>query len=152
VTVGYPGPPAGKIWIVTGFGYLPSVAETQIISMEKICGSGSGFALLNPVSLALYPAKATFVEQGMEYTLFPNEYITVRRGTHTAGSSMTGVMQMVEIDQPLYTYDEPQVVKRQQRAVSSIRTALGGAAGRGSGAGTAPTGGRPGGGGGALPV
>lgn len=155
VVVGTPGVPEGKVWIVTGFGYYPSVAETQTIQIEKVGRSGNNFAVLNPVSLALNPACATFIEQGMEYTLFPGEYIRVRRGGHTAGSNMVCYMQLVEIDLPIYTYDEPQEVKRQSRALSSIRSRLAAASSRGGTApGSAPgspVGGR-GGGGTSIPV
>lgn len=123
--------PAGKCWIILAFSYAPSVAETQTISFSKVCANGTILGLLNPVSLALNPAKATFIEQGMEYLLLPGEYIRVLRGTHTAGSSMYVDMQFVEIDLPLYTYDEPQRVKRQQMALSSIRQMLGGGTARG---------------------
>lgn len=130
VLLGYPGVPAGKLWVVLACSYMPDVAETQVITFQKLNATGTAFSLLNPVSLALNPARATFIEQGMEYLLLPTEYIRIYRGAHTAGSSMSAYMQIVEIDQPLYTYDEPQVVKRQEKAVSSIRQRLGG--GRGS--------------------
>jgi len=131
--------PLGKIWVVLGFAYAPSVAETQTISFYKTNGVIS-FGLLNPISVALNPHLATFIEQGMEYTLYPGEYIICLRGGHTAGSTMAAYMQFVEIDQPLYTYEEPQLVKRQQRALSSIRTALGGGMGGRGGGGTPPGG------------
>jgi len=85
------------------------------------------FGIFNPVSLNLNPAYATFIEQGMEYLLFPGEYIVARRVTHTAGSRMMAKIQIIEIDQPLYTYNEPQVVKRQVRALSTIRSMIGAA-------------------------
>lgn len=130
---GYPGVPDGKLWIVLACGYMPDVAETQVVTFQKISSkSGSVFSLLNPSSMALNPARATFIEQGMEYLLLPGEYLQVRRGNHTAGSTMSVWMQLVEIDQPLYTYDEPQAVKIQKRAISSIRQQLGGGSGRGS--------------------
>jgi len=145
------GCPEGKIWVVTGFSYQPSVAETQVISFEKTSSKGN-FGIYNPVSMNLNPAYATFIEQGMEYMLLPGEALITRRVAATAGSTMTVILQFVEIDLPLYTYDEPQIVRRQQRALSSIRSAMGGSSGRGGGPGSAPTGGRPGGGGGPLPV
>lgn len=144
--------PDGKIWVIVGCGYYPSVAETQVVSFRKSCTkSGLYVALLNPVSLALNPAYATFIEQGMEYMLLPGEVIQVLRGTHTAGSSMNAWQQFIEIDQPLYTYEDPQTVKRQARALSSIRTALGGSVGRGSGGGAVGRGGR-GGGSSSIPI
>lgn len=153
LTLGSPGPPAGKIWIIVGLGYMPSVAETQVVSFQKYSGDmGVSFGLLNPISLNLNPGVATAIEQGMEYTLFPNEYIIIRRVTHTAGSTMGGYLQAIEIDQPLYTYEEPQVVNRQQRALSSIRTALAGGSARGSGGGERPGGGERGGGGRGIPI
>jgi len=139
--VGYPGPPDGKIWVVTACGYKPSVQETEVVEFHKTDGAtGYYFALLNPVSLNLNPALATFIEQGMEYLLFPHEYICVKRAGHTEGSTMEAHFQFIEIDQPLYTYDEPQVVKRQMRAISSIRQAIG-IANRGSRAGVVEGGG-----------
>lgn len=119
--------PAGKVWCVFGVGYIPSVAETKIISFEKInANAGIGVGLLNPVSMLLNPASATCIEQGMELFLLPGEYIQARRDSATAGSTMTIYMEFVEIDLPLYVYDEPQVVKRQERAISSVRQRLGG--------------------------
>jgi len=151
LSVGGPGVPQGKLWIVTAFGYMPSVAETQVVSVEKYTAGNYFFGLINPASLNLNPAQATFIEQGMEYLLFPGEYLIVRRVAATAASTMTANMQFVEIDLPLYTYDEPQVVKRQQRAISSVRSMLGGGSGGGGGvAGGRGSGGRSGGG--PLPV
>lgn len=146
--------PSGKVWVVTGFGYMPDAAETQVITIEKYStSSGIYCAVLNPVSLALNPAHATFIEQGMEYFLFPNEQIVVRRGGHTVGSIMQAWMQIIEIDQPLYTYEEPQEVKRQKIALSSIRRVMGGGGRPGSMVGSAGRGGSGGGSrGGAEPV
>lgn len=145
------GCPAGKLWVVTGFAYQPSVGETQVIAFEKASTQGN-FALLNPVSMALNPAYATFIEQGMEYMLFPGEAIIARRGNHTAGSTMTCWMQLIEIDLPLYTYDEPQIVKRQQQARGSILQQLGrGASGSGASGPVAPGVSRKSGGGSSSP-
>lgn len=125
--------PEGKVWVVLGFGYYPSVAETQEVGFHKIDKATYQYAVLNPASRALSASiPATMIEQGMEYLLLPGEYLAVSRGNHTAGSVMTAVLQFVEIDLPLYTYDEPQVVKRQVRAVSSIRARLGNFGGGGS--------------------
>lgn len=125
------GVPAGKCWVVTAFSYLPSVVETQTVSIVKITTAGYYFPLLNPLSMALGTHLATFIEQGTECLLFPGEYIQVIRGSHTAGSTMSAFMQLIEIDLPLYTYEEPQLVARQKRALSSIRTALSRGGGRG---------------------
>lgn len=124
-TVTLQGPPAGKVWVIIGVGYMPSVAETQVISFKKVWTGVGDFCLLNPISLALNPALATFIEQGMEYLLFPGESLAVHRGGHTAGSTMALNIQLVELDLPLYDYDEPQVVKRQVRAVSQLKEAAG---------------------------
>ena len=149
IVLGFPGVPRGKIWIVIAAMYRPSVAETQNCSWTKWTASGP-FALLNPISVALNPQTFTFLEQGMECILFPGEYLVVRRASHTAGSSMSASMQFIEIDLPLYSYEEPQIVKRHVSALSSIRTRLAG--GRGGGGGTVPSEGEPhGGGGGSLP-
>jgi len=112
--------PAGKIWVVLAVGYLPSVAETQTISFH-IYDASHSFGILNPLSMALNPARATCIEQGMELMMWPGECICVVRGDHTAGSTMWLVINFVEIDLPLYTYEEPQVVKRQIRAISTVR-------------------------------
>lgn len=131
------GPPQGKVWILLGVGYYPSVAETRSVGFEKQDGTNT-FALNNPVSMLLNPAVATCIEQGMECMLFPGELLGVKRDVATAGSTMTLVIQFVEIDLPLYVYEEPQIVKRTQRALSSIRQRLGGGGGTGSGPGSSP--------------
>jgi len=149
----YLGPvPAGKIWVIQGIAYYPSVAETQVVSFDKYDGT-TNFGLLNPYSMNLNPAIATGIEQGMELMLFPGEYVFARRVAATAGSSMIFAIQFVEIDLPLYTYEEPQVVKRTKSALSTIRQSL-----RPAGGGrpaTEPTGGGggdTGGGGRGLPI
>lgn len=146
VAVGDPGVPDGKIWIILGAAYQPSVAETQVVSFLKYNGKTSQyFGVLNPVSLNLNPAWATCIEQGMEYCLYPSEYFLIRRVTHTAGSSMTAAIQFVEIDQPLYTYDDPLVIQRQQRAISSVRSRMAGPGGIAVSMGPPTIGGRSGG-------
>lgn len=151
LSVGFIGNPTpqGKVRWIIGMGYTPSVAETQVVSFLKVTRSGHSVGLLNPVSLNLNPAFATPIEQGMELILLPSEFIEVHRVAATAGSTMTLQMEFIEADLPLYTYDEPQIVKRQSRALSTIRTQLGGGVGRGGSGGVAPMGGggRPGGGG-----
>lgn len=125
LTAGY-SVPQGKCWVIIGFAYRPSVGETQVISMAKVTAGGNAYSVLNPVSLALSSTiVATFIEQGMEYLLLPGETLRVVRGSHTVGSTMSFLAQIIEIDLPLYTYDEPQVVKRQDRALSSVRARLG---------------------------
>jgi uncharacterized membrane protein YgcG len=153
LTIGDPGPPEGKLWIVIAAGYMPSVAETQTICWLKSTRPGTTLSVLNPISMLLNPGRSTCIEQGMEYMLLPKEFFIVRRAAHTAASTMTAYIQFIEIDQPLYTYEEPQVVKRQHRALSTLRTALGGVGSRGGGGGREPGGGREGGGGGrGLPI
>lgn len=131
VAVGYPGVPEGKLWVVSAVSYMPSAAETQVIAFYKVSKVSTQFALLNPISMSLNPAVATFIEQGMEYLLFPGEYLAVRREDHTVGSTMSLTIQIIEVDLPLYSYDEPQTVLRQERAVSSLRSRLGGGLGGG---------------------
>lgn len=144
--------PAGKVWIITGAGYSPDVSETRVINWEKITASGATYGLLNPISQALFPARSTFIEQGMLVYLFPGEYIVCRRDDHTLGSVMNIWLQFVEIDLPLYHYEEPQVVLRQTKAISTIRQQLGGGAGRGSlGPGPSPGSRGSGGSGPAMP-
>lgn len=126
-----PAVPAGKLWILHSCYYAPSAAETQTVSWLKGLGSPSNFymTILNPISLSLDPARylySTPIEQGMEIMLLPGEFLAVARGNHTAGSTMSCAIQFTEIDLPLYTYDEPQVVKRQERVLSTLRSRLGG--------------------------
>jgi len=143
--------PLGKCWIILACRYTPSVAETRDISFYRITRTGVSFPILNPIALALNPSSATFLEQGMEYLLFQGESLSVRRSAHTAGSTMDMNVEFVEIDMPLYTYDEPLIVKRQQRVLSSIRSRLGGGTGVRGGGGPSP-GVPPGGGGGGAPM
>lgn len=152
LALGFPGVPAGKVWCVLSASYMPTVNEAQLCGWTKATRSGATAALLNPITLTLNPHRFTFLEQGMELLLFPGEYLGVRRGGHTAGSSMTAFMQFIEIDLPLYTYDEPQIVKRHVSALSSIRTRIAGGGGAAGGGGVVPPGGGPGGGGGGGPL
>lgn len=155
LTVGTAVVPEGKCWVITACGLVPDVAETRVVSFDKIARSGDLFSILNPISLALNPMRATFIEQGMEYILFPGEQLLGRRSAATAGSTFSILIQFVEIDLPLYTYDEPQIVKRQKSALSTIRQRLGGGSGRASMIGSQGRGSEGGGGstrGGALPV
>jgi len=121
--------PDGKVRIITKYGYYPDATETQTVSFQVFDnGTSYNYGLYNPVSLALNPAFATPIEQGMEYILFPGQTIIVRRGAATAGTAMIACCEYIEIDLPLYTYDEPQVVKRQQQALSTLRQVVGGGA------------------------
>ena len=140
-----PAVPQGRIWAILAAAYFPSAAETRTITFEKVTISGAGLTIYNPTTLALSPtgASATPLENGTEINLLPGESLRVRRDVATAGSSMTLTIQLVEYDLPLYTYDEPQIVKRQGRAMSSLRSRMAGGIGRGGG--EAPGG--PGGGG-----
>lgn len=145
--------PDGKIWIITAYGYQPSVAETQVVSASKYNNKVTrDYSVLNPLSLNLNPAFATFIEQGMEYWLMPGETIIFRRVAATAGSTMISYCQLIEIDQPIYTYEEPLIVERQKRALSSIRSMIGGGGRGGGGAISPPSSGPRGGGRGGLPV
>lgn len=145
-TVDCPSPPAGKIWNVIAFGYTPSVAESQTINIQKEVATIGTFSLINPVALALAATiPATFIEQGMEYYLLPGEIIRTTRQNHTAGSTMSVFLEFIEIDQPLYHYEEPQVVLKNAKILSSIRQKLGGGSGGstrpGASPGTIPRGG-----------
>lgn len=115
------GVPGNKVWTILGLGYFPDVAETQVVSFEKVTRTGNALSVLNPVSLALQPSVAGCLEQGMEITLLPGEYIRVRRAAHTVGSTMSAVMQFVEEDLPFYIYEEPQIKKRQALMVSEFK-------------------------------
>lgn len=155
VTLGYSGPAEGKLWTVTGIGYKPSVAETQVVSFEKYSAKyGATFALLNPIEMNLNPAYGTCIEQGQVLQLFPGDYINVRRVAATAGSTMAVYIELIETDLPLYEYTEPQMVKRNTIARGTILRRIGGVSGGGVSGGGIVGGGHPpgGGGGGALPV
>lgn len=145
--------PDGKIWIITAYGYQPSVAESRLVSATKFNAKTSReYGVLNPLTLNLNPAYSTFIEQGMEYWLMPGETIIFKRDAATAGSTMISYCQLIEIDQPIYTYEEPLIVERQKRALSSIRSMIGGG-GRGPGGSVSPPSSGPRGGGrGGLPV
>lgn len=147
-----PACPTNRVQIITACAYIPDVNEAQTISFYKVSSSGAPLTLLNPISMTLNPARATFIEQGMEVFLLPGEYVLVRRGGHTAGSTMSATIQFIEIDLPIYTYDEPQVVNRQQRVLSALRTRLGGGAAGRSGGVEGPRGGGGGGGRTGIPV
>ena len=127
--------PDGKIWTIIGLGYSPSVAETQTINIQKYERAGGYLSLLNPVSLALNPAVAG-IDYGLTVQLYPGEFIRVLRGTHTAGSTMSFVMQFIETDLPLYDYIEPQAAARVKRFASSIAQRVSGGSG---GAASHPT-------------
>lgn len=152
-SIGMAAVPAGKVWCVLACSYYPSATETQVVSFQKVWPGIGVYGLLNPVSMALIGAGAgavaTPIEQGMELFLLPGEYIQATRATHTAGSTMTINIQFVEIDMPLYTYDEPQEVKRNQRGISSIMRRVAGTSRGSTGPGFHPT--TPGGGGGGTP-
>lgn len=130
--------PAGKIWVVIGVSYRPSVAETQVVGFDKVTAAGNNMALLNPVSMNLNPCFATCISEGMLLYLLPGEYIVVRRVAATGGSTMVGRMQFVEYDMPLYDYIEPQAAARVVRVgqklaerVSSLARGGGGGGGGG---------------------
>lgn len=141
LSIGGTGPPPGKIWNVLAVSYMPSVAENQVVSFQKVIPGLYVMALMNPVSLNLNPAPATPIEQGMEFFLLPGEYLQASRVAATAGSTITLSIEFIEIDLPIYSYDEPLIVHRQQRALSSLRTRLAGGSGRGSGGAEGPRGG-----------
>ncbi len=150
LSVSAPAVPEGKVWVVIGVGYTPSVAETQVVSFARIWPGVGSLSLLNPVSMNLNPAFATPIEQGMEFYLFPGEYLQAQRVAATAGSTMALYLEFIEIDLPLYTYEDPQEVKRQARVRSSLLSRLGGVTGGGSVRPPTLTGGDRGGRGGPL--
>jgi hypothetical protein len=135
-------------------GYHPSVAETQVVGWMKLDNNNYRYQLVNPASMALSPTiqAFTFIEQGMECMLFPGDYIYARRNAATGGSTMTLYLEYVEIDLPLYVYEEPQVVKRTHQALSSIRQSLSAPSAPRGGSEPAPSGGGTEGGGRGLPI
>lgn len=136
--------PDGKIWTVLAVGYRPSVAETQTVYFYKSTRAGNNVALLNPSSMNLNPAYATCIEQGMAIILLPGETLRVGRLVATAGSTMSGWMEFIETDMPLYDYTEPQVAARIKRASTALRQVMSSAASGGGGGGGRAVGERPG--------
>lgn len=133
--------PQGKIWTLIGVMYMPSAAETRTISFSKVTVGGSEFAITNPYSAALNPARATPLEVMPMLDLLPGEYLRVRRDVATAGSTMWLKIQFIEWDLPLYDYIEPQITARMKRAGTSIaaRVFRAGGGGSVSGGGGAPS-------------
>lgn len=150
--------PAGKVWTVIGCNGICSVAETRTVGYSMITAGGNIIMLTQPVSFAyLNSAYLGFplTREGMEVKLWPGDSIVYCRDAATAGSTITVYARVIETDLPLYTYDEPQVVKRQKQGISQLRQVIGAAAGGSSSAGVVipeapPPGG--GGGGGGVPV
>lgn len=141
--------PENKIWTVIAIGYKPSVAETKIISAVKVDSGSREYALLNPVSLALVPASATFLDAGSYIELLPGETVKFLRDSATAGSTMGVYFQFVEWDMPLYDYTEPQEAKRIRKNALGLFERPGvfgggfSGGGAGGGRGTGGAGGRP---------
>lgn len=141
-----PPVPQGKVWnILQAYAYS-SIAETQNYWFS-IYRHGRPFPVTAPASAVVDPATDKFypcLREGLELRLYPGDTLRAYRDDHAVGSTLYIVLSYIETDLPLYTYDEPQVVYRQTKAISSFRSQLGGGAGRGSGPGVSPA--RPGGG------
>ena len=134
LNISLPAVPTGKFWNIIAAGLYPSVAETRLFFFERISAAAWPFPLTPPISYALDTViRLGLLSEGTELVLLPGESLGARRSVATAGSGITIYAQFIESDLPLYTYDEPQIVKRQARSISSLRSRLGGGIGRGGG-------------------
>lgn len=132
--------PGGHIWTLETIGVSFSAAETQNMQFQKISRSGAILAVFNPFIIAC-PAnmRVTFLEQGLTIVLYQGETLRFRRAGATAGTTITGVVQFIESDMPLYRYIDPQSAARLKTFGTQVaeRAAFGGAGG-GPGGGPAP--------------
>lgn len=114
--------PAGKIWTILAGYATCTVAETQIYWWALLDPSATYYyPVVRPVSFAVAPAVGQhfpLLTEGMELKVFAGEYIYAMRAAATAGSTLTAVYRIIETDLPLYTYLEPQEVKRLKNIAS----------------------------------
>lgn len=142
--------PAGKIWtILRAYAtndVAPAGGETQYYWFSIFDGTYV-FPVTRPVSQQVENAVAQYfplLTEGLEIRLFPGDYLRAYRDAATAGSTISVFASFIESDMPLYRYDEPQIVKRQARSLSSVRQVIGSAIGAGSRPITMPGGRGPG--------
>lgn len=151
--------PAGKIWTVLQAFATNSVGAGGETKYYWFAVSGDGsiyYPVTRPVSQVVDSTVAQYfpmLQEGLELKLWPHDYLAVRRDSATAGSTLSIYARIIETDMPLYTYDEPQIVKRMTQARSSVLQRMGGGIGRGSGAAgpVMPGGSRKSGGGSSIP-
>jgi len=142
--------PANKVWTFLGASYVPSAAETRVVTWFILTG-GDYCMISRPVSILLGGwARFPLLEQGMELKLFPGEILGISRDVATAGSTMTIFARIIETDLPPYDYVEPQERKRITAAKHSISRSVA-AATVGGGSGPLVPPGRGGGRGGSEP-
>lgn len=148
--------PAGKIWtILCAIGQC-SADDTQDYWFGVYVSSVVNYSVTHPEEHAFDVSEANWIpmlREGMEIKLFPGEYLSFNRDGHVAGSTISIFARIIESDLPLFTYEEPQIVKRQKVALSTIKSLMSGGGSRGSGPGSSPGSiPRGGGGGRGIPV
>jgi hypothetical protein len=155
VTVG-PVPP-GKVWtVLSAIGY-PSVDETQDYWFSVFKSGVAQFQITHPEEHIFDISEENYMpmlREGMEFKVYPGEYVMFSRDGHTAGSTVTLFIRFLETDLPYYRYTEPlKSVVQVKRAHGSVFRQTGGIS-TGGGAGTPPPahGATGGGGGGSEPV
>ncbi len=127
--------PAGKIWTVLEAFLSNSCAaggENQYVWFAVSPDGVLYYPVTTPEQHVVDASNGQYLpmlREGMELRLWPGEYLAARRGDHTAGSTIIIYARIIESDMPLYTYDDPQTVLRQRKAISSVRTRLGGGVG-----------------------
>jgi hypothetical protein len=101
--------PAKKLWTIQAASYFPDAVETRTVQWLIMNPNGTTlFAVSLPISIALWGAACLpLVTEGLDFCLFPGQYLMVRRDVATVGSAMTMDVIYVESDMPLYHYVEP---------------------------------------------
>jgi len=124
--------PAGKIWTVLSAVGAPSVDESQEVWFVIYIAGMALYGITAPVTHTFDVSEANWIpclREGMEIKLFPGESLGFCRAGHTVGSTISLNARLIETDLPLYTYEEPQVIKRQAQALSTLRQVVGGGTG-----------------------
>lgn len=119
--------PDGKFWIVLNSCVFASVSETRTIWASVITKTANAYPILAPVSATInfsgrfYPV----LEQGFELVMFPGDFLRAYRDAATAGSSIYLAARYVELDLPLYHYDDPQRRNRMRRSAADFVEEIG---------------------------
>jgi len=135
--------PKGKIWSILSAIGMTSADDTQDYWFGIYVTGVINYSITRPEQHIFDVSEANWLpllREGMEIKLFPGEYLSFSRDGHVAGSTISMWARIIETDMPLYVYDEPQIVRRQAAAASTLRTMLGG--GRASAPGTRDIAGR----------
>lgn len=147
--------PANKVWTIRVARCNCDVAETQVYWFAILTRASVNYPITVPQSVTITPAAQRYypaLTEGMEIKLFPGDHLVAHRAAATAGSVISINVCYYETDLPLYVYDEPQIVKRQKRGVSQLKSVVGGGISGPRGEGGAEGGGGEGGGGRGLPI